>query len=109
MTADESNALRIFEEVVDGQTIYSDGAHAAVPAVKGKKGKVLKPAIPAVPPTPVVITKSDAHLDWLNAYNAPHWIGFNQPGLTQLTGWTIPNGTVSLFGTSWVFDPIFPS
>jgi len=47
-------------------------------------------------------------LDWLNAYNAPHWMQFGDVFTqgTKLVGWVNrpSTATASTMGTSWVYD-----
>ncbi|WP_168921806.1 tandem-95 repeat protein [Polaromonas vacuolata] len=43
--------------------------------------------------------------DWLNAYNAPHWMQYAGELSKKLTGWTDKTGGgVKSMGTSWVYD-----
>jgi hypothetical protein len=81
----DSNELAVqaqFDQIVSGNTQY-----AAVPG----------------------FTLSAQDIEWLNAYNAPHWMDYFSERNQRLgDGWENRAGTAD-FGTSWVFDLMLAS
>jgi len=75
--------------------------------INGMDGKIESP-------TPTDNSLRNTTIDWLSAYNAPHWLQFfadaaggnYQDTNSKLSGWTNKQtqSTGNVFGTSWVFD-----
>lgn len=51
-------------------------------------------------------TQRKTTLNWLNAYNTPHWMSYSGDMTTKLTGWVDKTkaDAKAKMGTSWVFD-----
>ena len=92
----EKIVLRQFSQIVAGNTIYADTEEKIDP----KKKKKTNTALPAY-------KFSAPDVNWLNAYNAPHWMQYNGDLKKKLTGWEDKsNGGMA---TSWVFDLMLAS
>ncbi len=100
--------LRMFRQIVAGKTEY-DAKEGSKPAVTEKTGKKTVVKVPEVPPTPVEVKKGSDLENWLNAFNAPHWMKFTgfsgDAKPDQLNGWVNKTtGENKTLGTSWVYD-----
>ena len=45
-----------------------------------------------------------ATLNWLNAYNVPHWMQYSFGANSRLSGWSDRTDAVPDMGTSWLYD-----
>jgi hypothetical protein len=99
--------LRMFRQIVAGKTEY-DAKEGSKPAVTEKVGKKTVVKVPEGLPTPVEVKKGSDLENWLNAFNAPHWMRYEGFGKddNSLKGWEDKTGAdkSNLLGTSWVFD-----
>ena len=103
LDAAEWVSVRHFGLLVSNKTEYDDDA---VKEKKNNQGVVTTPAKPA---TTIVVqntTKTDDVFDWLNAYNAPHWVNIKAQIGVNLTEWDIESNTTitNYMGSSWALD-----
>jgi predicted chitinase len=93
----EETTLRMFEEIVQGRSSYLQRT------VSGRDGKS---STFTIAPYTVILTAQD--VDWLNAYNAPHWMDFGSAfakGGALAGAWVnkvAPDASTQ--GVSWVYD-----
>jgi hypothetical protein len=119
---DEKAALKLFEKIVrfrvPGEPGYSESSKDPTSVGNNKYADDVNGADGAISPSePPVIPgneTSGSSLNWLNAYNAPHWMNigyqmeFNntatrQPGYS-LPGWQNGDSGGERYGVSWMRD-----
>ncbi|MCB1944105.1 MAG: hypothetical protein KDI53_18990, partial [Candidatus Accumulibacter sp.] len=123
----EEAALKLFEKIlrfrVPGEPGYSKtgtlsignpdpnavGNNKYVGEFNGADGAIAPSDDPIIPK----LTSSGTSLDWLSAYNAPHWMdiggqmeyrGNTRQMSSSLPGWQNADGSGERFGVSWMRD-----
>ncbi|MDP3806284.1 hypothetical protein, partial [Hydrogenophaga sp.] len=95
ISKEEEAVMRLFNELVNNQSDYLKRS-----VIDAKTGKVTTTS-----QTAYSVQISDLN-NWLNAYNAPHWMTFAGTLKGQLSGWTNESDWVDqdTYLTSWVSD-----
>ncbi|MGQ0710116.1 MAG: matrixin family metalloprotease [Rhodoferax sp.] len=96
ISQDEENTLRFFREITENRSGYLQRT------LSGRNGKSTTLTI-----APYAVALNSADVNWLNAYNAPHWMTFaGRLKSDTLNGWSDHTGDkpYANTATSWVMD-----